>query len=245
MRIRGYASGAPCWAEITGADRFYGALFGWTRGSDGNWRLRGLPVAGSGAGRPPGWLMHVSVTDIDASAAAVAAAGGQVLGEPHDVGTRGRTALCADPAGARFGLWQRGDFAGAQVFNEPGAACWYELASPDLAGATAFYGAVFGWQAWPDEAVPGGFEWRNGEDAVCGLVPADGLGDAGSTLAGWQVHLMISDYAATAERVAALGGRSLGPPTDTPMCRQARFADPAGGTFVVAELAAEVRRALS
>src|SRR4051794_8722342 len=102
MRIRGYAPGTPCWAEVAGTGQFYGALFRWTRGPDGNWRLRGLPVAGTAADRPPGCLMFVSVIDADASAAAVTAAGGQLLSEPHDVGAHGRTAVCADPAGAAF-----------------------------------------------------------------------------------------------------------------------------------------------
>jgi predicted enzyme related to lactoylglutathione lyase len=242
MRIRGYASGTPCWADVAGPDladaqRFYGELFGWTlaESEPTRWELRGQPVAGFSRGGPPAWSMYVSVDDVVVATRAVTAAGGHVVREPVDVSTAGRSAMCTDPSGARFTLWQRGGFGGARLFNEPGAVCWYELASPDPGTAAAFYGDVFGWQARPDDATPDGFEWINGEDSVAGLVPGN---------AGWQVHLMVDDCLGTAERVAELGGRTLGPPTDTAMCRQARLADPGGATFVVAELAAEVRRAL-
>ena len=62
-----------------------------------------------------------------------------------DVLGLGHMAVFADPSGAAFGIWQPGTFLGAGLVNEPGALSWNELNTRDLAGAKAFYGAVFGW----------------------------------------------------------------------------------------------------
>ena len=52
------------------------------------------------------WQTYVWVDDADAAAEQVAAAGGSVLAEPIDLGSAGRTAVVADPAGAPFALWR-------------------------------------------------------------------------------------------------------------------------------------------
>ena len=44
-----------------------------------------------------------------------------------------------------FCVWEPGDHKGAQVVSEPGAWSMSAQATPDLDGAKAFYGAVFGW----------------------------------------------------------------------------------------------------
>jgi hypothetical protein len=43
-------------------------------------------------------------------------------------------------------VWQLGEHRGAEVVNEPGAWAMSLLSTPDAEAATAFYGAVFGWQ---------------------------------------------------------------------------------------------------
>ena len=69
---------------------------------------------------PTAWNTYVAVEDADAGAAAVTAAGGTVAAGPDDAGPGGRFALCADPAGARFRLWQARRRLGAQLVNAPG-----------------------------------------------------------------------------------------------------------------------------
>src|SRR4051812_32606203 len=103
MRIRGYASGTPCWADVAGPDlaeaqRFYGELFGWSPAGPEptRWELRGHPVAGFARAEPPSWSMYVSVDDIATATRAVTAAGGHVVREPLDISTHGRSATCAD-----------------------------------------------------------------------------------------------------------------------------------------------------
>ena len=49
------------------------------------------------AGVPPHWNSYVSVADVDATAALVAAAGGTVIMPPFDVMDAGRMAVMQDP----------------------------------------------------------------------------------------------------------------------------------------------------
>src|SRR5262249_19067015 len=135
MRVRGYAAGAPCWAEVASDDAaatraFYGALFGWSFAQD-RFTLDGRTVAGlrERGGGPAAWLVSISTDDSAATARAVESAGGAVRMPPSPVGAEGVAGLFSDPSGAVFGTWQRGVFFGAQVTFELGAICWYELSA--------------------------------------------------------------------------------------------------------------------
>jgi predicted enzyme related to lactoylglutathione lyase len=223
--------------------RFYSRLFGWRTGTAGGYtvfQLGARPVAGlapvTTASGPCAWLVYITVSDVDIAAKVVDAAGGQVLLEPVEMGDAGRTALFADPTGGVFAGWQPGAFRGAQASTEPGAVCWYGLTSPEPAAARAFYAEVFGWRERPDRSAPSGYEWLNGEDVVAGVQPGP--------RAAWTAYVQVSDAAATVARAETLGGRSLGSPVDTALCRYAHLADPGGARFAVAQLAPEVRRAL-
>jgi uncharacterized protein len=161
-----YPPGVPCWVDTAQPDPqaavdFYSHLFGWEfdegtpSGAAGRYyvaRLQGPAVAAvasapASAAAAPVWATYVCVDSADQAAASVAAAAGTVLTEPVDVLDGGRTAAVADPAGAAFHLWQPAALSGAQAVNEPGTWNWSDLHTNDLAGATAFYGAVFGWEA--------------------------------------------------------------------------------------------------
>ena len=85
------------------------------------------------------------VTDADQTAAKVRAAGGAVLAEPRDVGDDGRMGVFADPAGA-CSASGRPAHRGAAIVNEHGSLTFNVLTTPDLDGAQAFYGPVFGWE---------------------------------------------------------------------------------------------------
>ena len=136
---------------------FYGGLFGWefqdvtSPGAPVRYflaLLRGGPVAGIASQPEEGAACGgLSVADADETAAKVRAAGGSVLSEPADVGETGRTALCADPDGAAFCLWQANEHRGAAIVNEPGSLNFNHLNTRDLDRAHAFYGAVFGWSS--------------------------------------------------------------------------------------------------
>ena len=60
---------------------------------------------GSNRDLPGGWLVYFVVADVDASATACAAAGGQVLVEPRGL-AGGRFCVIEDPSGATAALYQ-------------------------------------------------------------------------------------------------------------------------------------------
>src|SRR5262249_21108470 len=120
--VHNHAPGTVCWAELarTGQDaakKFYPALLGWTptdqpMGPGSVYTIFSLDGRNTGAcytlepdlmkmGVPPHWLLYVTVTDADQTAAKVAPAGGKLFKEPFDVMELGRMAVIQDPrAGA-------------------------------------------------------------------------------------------------------------------------------------------------
>jgi predicted enzyme related to lactoylglutathione lyase len=114
------APGRVGWNELLAADwehawAFYGALFGW-QGADadtsemGTYQLfaAGGEIIGGIATKPaatpaPLWLYYFNVTDLDAAAQRVQAAGGEILGV-REVPGGSWVVHCADPQGAMFAL---------------------------------------------------------------------------------------------------------------------------------------------
>lgn len=269
---RTYPHGVPSWIETEqpdpGAARaFYTELFGWAyEDRPGGYtiaRLGGREVAGLiEAGRQPGgegagWNTYISVDDADGTVKRVRDAGGRILAEPEDVGPAGRSALCVDPQGARFGLWQPGMRLGVQATNEPGAWNFGNLHTSDPQASTAFYSTVFGWSL--DEVgfgtmirVPGygdhlasttdpDIHERQGSvgvppgfaDAVGWLIP----GDAGER-AHWHVAFTIADRDAAVEIVERSGGTVVSS-ENTEWSRDAVVRDPWGAEFTVSQFAPE------
>ena len=65
---------------------------------------------------------------------------------PVDVGPGGPDGAAAGPVG-RGGVRLGGARPrGRRVVNEPGALCWNDLMTRDVAKAVAFYGDTFGWE---------------------------------------------------------------------------------------------------
>jgi predicted enzyme related to lactoylglutathione lyase len=143
---RTYPHGVPSWIEAEQPDpgaarEFYGELFGWAfedrPGGYAIARLAGREAAGliragvQPGGDGAGWTTYIAVDDADGAVKRVHDAGGRVLAEPEDVGPAGRAALCVDPQGARFGLWQAGQRLGVQAVNEPGAWNFSNLSTSD------------------------------------------------------------------------------------------------------------------
>src|SRR3954449_8317241 len=168
--------------DLGAAAAFYTGLFGWTLtdavppGAGESYLVATLDAQGAGArgagcrgvprdgqsdgalapaigGRPAAWNTYVAVDDTDGAAAAVRSLGGRVVLPPADAGPGGRWALCVDPLGAEFRLWQARRRLGAQLVNAPGAWNFSDLHTPDRDRALTFYGSLFGWQT---SELPGG-----------------------------------------------------------------------------------------
>ncbi len=245
----GFEPGVPCWVDTRQPDPqaavdFYTRLFGWeAEPSDYTiCRLRGADVAAIAPGTLPAWSTHIWVESADETAAQVQDAGGRVVTAPFDLPGAGRTAVLADPAGAEFSVWQPEGHKGAQRVNEPGAWAMSSLSTPDLDGAKAFYGAVFGWETDTFSAgeisvtlwrLPG-FEGGEPEqpvpaDVIATSVPSDGPPQ-------WGVDFWVDDTDATAERATELGGTAIVPPFDLPIGRTAILADPQGAAFSISRV---------
>jgi hypothetical protein len=190
-------------------------------------------------------------------------AGGRVVMEPFDVGDAGRMAVCADPEGAAFCLWQPRQHKGAQIVNEPGSVNFNTLVTRDLEAARKFYGAVFGWETLdigggaPMWALPGYGDHlesrepgvrermaemgapRGFEDVVAGIdrIPADQV----DTPAHWGVTFGVEDADATARKAAELGANVAVEPMDAPWVRLTVITDPQGATFVASQFVPENR----
>jgi uncharacterized protein len=275
----GYIPGVPCWVDTNQPDPeaalpFYSGLFGWEfedvmpAGSPGKYyvgRIRGGDVAAVGSSPeevPPGaaWNTYIWVDSADDAAAKARDAGGAVLMEPFDVMDAGRMAMLADPEGAAFCVWQAGTNKGAQIVNEHGSLNFNGLATRDVEGAKAFYGALFGWEVL---TLPAGLMWTlpgYGDhleerspglreqmaqmgapdgfiDVVAALNPvADGDSEAP---AHWSVTFAVDDADATAAKAGELGGDVVAGPLDAPWTRMAVIKDPQGATFIASQFVPE------
>jgi len=281
MEPRTYPDGVPSWIDteqrdVDAAQRFYGGLLGWTfaemtpPGSPVRYviaQLNGQDVAGlagpaeldsppaaRGEDRPgsrPGWNTYVAVSDPDAAAARVQAAGGQLRQPPTDAGDAGRFAVCVDPAGVEFRLWQARRRLGAQAVNVPGSWNFSDLHAANPSASATFYAEVFGWafddlgfatmirrpgygdhlEATTDPDIrarqagaPKGFE-----DAVGWLAPA-GTGETPQ----WHVTFSVADRDDAATAVTQLGGVVLAR-DDNEWTHTAVVRDPQGAQFTLSQ----------
>jgi predicted enzyme related to lactoylglutathione lyase len=245
----GYAPGTFCWAELSTIDQdaaksFYAALFGWEAddrpvGDGAHYSMQNLggkqvaaisaqPAAQRDAGVPPLWNSYVWVESADEVAARVAELGGTVHAGPFDVMQAGRMAVVQDPQGAFFMLWQKGEHHGAALVNEPGALVWNELSTPDMDGAAAFYGGLFGWSTEPMESPEPYWIVKNASSSNGGIrelkepMPPN-----------WLVYFGIDDIERGIARVAELGGGKMIGPIDIGIAKLAVVHDPQGAVFAL------------
>ncbi|MEU9335548.1 VOC family protein [Streptomyces sp. NPDC048290] len=246
-----YATGTPCWVDLMAQDQrqaldFYRDLFGW-QGSPGPaefggyavCELHGKAVAGiapamasEGQPAPPTvWTSYLATTDAQATQDQIVSAGGTLIAPVMDVGSLGRMLIAADPQGAVFGVWQPGEFSGAQVVNEPGALTWNELHTSDVPAATAFYGEAFGIEIEPLDGADSYWELRVGGRAVGGVTLL--ANDPPGTPAHWLTYFSVDDVDSTVDALVRSGGTVLVPPFDMMAGRMTVVADPQGALFAM------------
>jgi uncharacterized protein len=269
-----YPAGVPCWIDLAqtdpdATDAFYRDLFGWSydvrtpEGAPQRYayaRLDGLTVGGiggpAGDADPSGWTTYVAVGSADEAVARVTDGGGRVLNGPVDIPRSGRVATCADPFGATFGVWQAGGLHGAELVNAPGSWNFSVLEVDDPEGATAFYGAVFGWRSSGLDMGGDGGTWmlrvEGYGDFLAGSDPEirerqateqapEGFADAvammtrGGGPARWDVTFAVADADAAFARATQLGARAVTPLFDTDYTRQGTIEDPQGAVLTLSE----------
>jgi predicted enzyme related to lactoylglutathione lyase len=211
-------------------------------------RLRGADVAGI-ATLPPGgiaepaWTTYVAVDRLEAAVDRVLAAGGRVIVPPLAALPAGSLAIVAGATGATLGLWEPAARTGAQRVNEPGAWAMSTLRTRDLALATPFYTAVFGWTVESYEIggalgalfrLPGYAGGRPGQPVPRDVV-AVAIQDDRADLEHWSVDFWSDDVDTLVQRVAEGGGTVIRPPFDAAVFRRAVIACPAGAVFTVSQ----------
>ncbi len=247
-----HSAGSFCWIELATTDQnaaknFYTNLFGWTvtdnpmgpgdfysifalkgREAAAGYTLRKDQLA---RGVPVHWSLYIAVDNADQTAAKAAQAGAQILVAPFDVMDAGRMAVIHDPTGAVFSIWQPKKTAGIGITGEPGAFCWADLGTPDPGRASKFYSSVFGWKLEKGEKDPSGYlHIQNGSQFIGGIPPHHNP----KMPPHWLIYFMVADVAASAAKVAQLGGKTLMPPEAMEgVGTWAIVADPQGAVFAL------------
>lgn len=243
--------GSFCMVELASLDqdrakRFYEPLFGWSHqdlptGPDGVYtlfRIDGRVAASAYAMRPqerervpPHWQLYVAVENADETGKRAAALGATLIEAPFDVFDYGRMAVLQDPTGAYFSLWQPAKTGGIEIAGVPGALCWADLNTREPERAKQFYEELFGWKITAGR--DGDYlHIRNGDDFIGGIPPA-GFSNP-YVPPHWLAYYQVEDVNASAQNIAALGGKlHFGPESMENVGRFAVASDAEGAAFAI------------
>jgi hypothetical protein len=248
-----HAPGTFCWAELGTTDtaagkKFYSGLFGWDvqespigegqvyimlkKGNQDAGAMYALDAQQRKMGIPPHWMNYVSVENADQTAAKIKQMGGKVVMEPFDVMEHGRMAVCQDPQGATFSIWQPKKHPGFGVIDEPGSLCWVELVTTDTDAAEKFYTGVVPWksEAWPGPTPYTVF--KNAVKMTAGMMTI--RKEWGPMPPSWIAYFAVEDCDKTLAKATELGGKVCVPAMDIPnVGRMGWLQDPTGGFFAV------------
>lgn len=240
--------GEFCWVNMltsrpAEAMEFFAQVLGWTYfempGYGHGMRAGGRDIGGlfdlEGPGTPPGLPpfigVLVKVQSVDATCEKVRSLGGSVK-KTMDIGEQGRMAVCYDPAGAKFDIWEAKAMQGTDVDpHVQGAPSWTENLSTDVDRARVFYAELFGWT--PVVNSMGSFDYTSfkldGKD-VAGMMPVpSGKGDIPSH---WGTYFTVDDVDTAARKAGELGGSIFVPPMNIPgVGRFAGLLSPQGVRF--------------
>jgi len=167
----------------------------------------------------PGWFGYVQVADTDASASAIAAAGGKVHMPPDDIPTVGRFAMVADPTGTAFYLLSplpRPDVPPPLPRMSPGNCGWHELHAGDGDSAFRFYSEQFGWSetSTMDMGPMGTYRiWSAGEGGSVGGMMTK-MARMERPL--WLFYFVVDSVDAAPARIAEAGGSVTNGPMAVP-----------------------------
>jgi predicted enzyme related to lactoylglutathione lyase len=246
-----YTPGTFSWVDLAtpdpeGAKAFYAGLFGW-EGEDfpvGDGAIYSMQRVGGKdvcaiatqpqqqreAGVPPLWNSYVSVESADAAVERATELGGSAHAPAFDVMEAGRMAVLQDPQGAFFMVWEARDHIGAGLVNAPSAFVWNELHTPDLDGAQAFYGGLFGWGFAPFEDSPDPYFGITVGEAANGGITS---GMQPGTPPHWLVYFATEEIDSGLAKATELGGTLLVGPIDIGIAKFGVVQDPQGAIFAI------------
>lgn len=246
-RVTSHPTGQPIWFDLMTSDAaraqsFYAAVLGWTyeiQGPEyGGYAVahrEGAIAAGIGekpadAPYPDAWTVYFGVASADETCARVVEAGGQVALPPIEIGDQGRMAMCVDPTGATFGVWEPRLHFGAEVVDESGAMVWCEVNTRDAARAARFYSAVFGLRDDLTEMQGTPYHMLHNHDKpVCGVLQM--TDDWGDLPPHWMAYFGVASAEEAKAAVEANGGAVPYGPFATPYGRMIVATDPSGAAI--------------
>ncbi len=235
--------------DADAAGEFYGKVVGWTSSSanqpdmdyrffssgdgsdmaDGVGGYMAITEDMAAHGARPAWVGYIKVDDVDASAAAIIAAGGSIAMPAMDIDGVGRMAMVADPQGAPFyvmkGTSEETSHSFAATEPKNGHCAWNELASSNPASAMAFYTQQFGWvkDGEMDMGPMGQYEFlRHAARAPEGAPTGAGMIGAIYPLmpeddqSHWLFYFRVPDIDAALTRIESSGGKLHQPVTEIP-----------------------------
>ena len=247
-RIR--KAGEFCWINMltpqpAEAREFFGKVLGWTYfelpGMGHGIKVAGRDIGGlfdlDGPNTPPGTPAHIGVMakveNVDATCAKINAVGGTVK-MALDIMDNLRMAVCVDPNGAEFDLWEPKKAHGMEVDgHQHGAPCWFESLTDDVDRATAFYSGLFGWR--PEVMAMPGYNYtvfNLGNMQAAGMMQI--TPEMGDFPPHWGVYFTSNSVDETANEAARLGAKLCVPVRDIPgVGRFAGITSRQGVTFYV------------
>jgi predicted enzyme related to lactoylglutathione lyase len=230
--------------DVRKAETFYTSVFGWQSNiaSDETYvelshdgRVISSIVQYEGDDARDGdarWLVSISVPDVDAVVAKVAANGGEVLEAATDLPERGRYSVISDSQGAVLMLLRAtgGDPDDSSPIIDEWA--FAELWTDDVDAAVAFYQALVGYRVL---RLPG--------DAGQQLSVLGSGGKARATVVrlpwddvepNWLPYIMVASVSGTEKRIMEAGGTVLVRSDESDRVGTAAIAmDPTGGVFAI------------
>jgi predicted enzyme related to lactoylglutathione lyase len=144
----------------------------------------------------------------------------------------GRMAVCHDPSGAQFDLWQPKRQPGTDADPRAhGAPSWFENMTTDPDRNAAFYSKLFGWT--PEEMPMRRVRYTTfklGRDYIAGMMKI--APEMGPMPPHWATYFTVQDVDETARQAIELGATICVPAQDIPdIGRFCGITSPQGVTF--------------
>jgi len=232
MTTRTHTAGSFCWFNLltpqaAAAREFFAALLGWTytempgvghtvQVADVEiGTLFDLSASGALDATPPHVGVTLRVDNTEAACRRVNALGGRAS-PAFDLMDQGRMAVCVDPGGAEFDIWepkqrQKSEFEG-RVHGAPG---WFELTTSDSERTAVFYAGLFGWTS--TSAGPSGSHYtlfNQGDTCVAGM--SRNRSPMALTQAHWAAFFHVRDVESTLRKALELGATQTTPIVEVP-----------------------------
>ncbi|MES2000941.1 MAG: VOC family protein [Pseudomonadota bacterium] len=120
--------------------------------------------------------------------------------------------------------------------NPEGSFIWYELVTPDVDAAKAFYDSVVGWTVAATSDFPNGYRMIGRYDGKMagGILPLTDDMKAHGARAMWLGYIDVGDVDSTVDAITSDGGAVVMPAFDIPgVGRVALVSDPVGVPFYI------------